>query len=105
MRERDGGELRCAQRLRHSEFVGARHCRPRGARRCRRPAQKQGDGQDDEPSDASMNIAVRQSYSEISARASGATSSDPMAKPAETSATARLRCSVNQRVVVAIIGA
>ena len=38
-----------------------------------------------------ISIAVRQSYSVISSRASGATSSEPIANPADTSATARLR--------------
>src|SRR5437016_4404811 len=37
-------------------------------------------------------------------RASGAVVVEPRPSPAETSATARLRCRVNQRVVVAVIG-
>src|SRR5919106_1313196 len=38
-------------------------------------------------------------------RASGAVVVEPRPSPADTSATARLRCRVNQRVVVAVIGA
>jgi hypothetical protein len=41
----------------------------------------------------------------MSHRAVGAMSRVPIAKPAETSATARLRFWVNQRVTVAVIGA
>ena len=41
----------------------------------------------------------------MSQRASGAISSEPIARPAETSATARLRFAVNQRVDVAVSGA
>ena len=37
-------------------------------------------------------------------RESGAINADPSANPAETSATARLRCRVNQRVVSAVNG-
>ena len=51
------------------------------------------------------SIAVRQSKVVMSQRASGAVVVEPSPSPAETSATARLRRCVNQRVVVAVIGA
>ena len=41
----------------------------------------------------------------MSQRASGAVVDAPSPSPAETSATARLRWRVNQRVVVAVMGA
>src|ERR1700761_5750147 len=49
--------------------------------------------------------AIRQSYALMSHRAKGATVVDPRLMPAETSATARLRRRVNQRVVIDIRGA
>ena len=107
MRERDGGELRRAQRLRHGELVRVRRRRARGERRRGRSAHEQCHGQDDDPGDAAQHQhgGAPVVAGMISARESGATRSEPMASPAETRATARLRFSVNQRVVVAIIGA
>jgi len=52
-----------------------------------------------------VNIAVRQPYSSISHRPNGEIIIEPTAKPAEMSATARLRCRVNQCVAVAVSGA
>src|SRR5215467_12804489 len=52
-----------------------------------------------------VNIAVRQPYSSISHRANGEIVIEAIAKPAEARATARLRCRVNQCVVVAVSGA
>jgi hypothetical protein len=52
----------------------------------------------------STNIAVRQPCSTMIQVASGATVSAPRANPTETRATARLRCRVNQFVVVAMSG-
>ena len=40
----------------------------------------------------------------MSQRVSGPMIAEPTLRPAETSATARLRCRVNHRVVVAVIG-
>jgi hypothetical protein len=51
------------------------------------------------------SIAVRQSQVEISQRDSGAMTAEPTLSPAETSATARLRCFVNHFAVVAVSGA
>ena len=53
----------------------------------------------------STSMAVRQSYAEIIQRAIGPITEEPRLSPADTRATARLRWAVNQRVVVAVIGA
>ena len=52
-----------------------------------------------------VSIAVRHPWSSISQRAKGDIVIDPIAKPAEMRATARLRCRVNHRVAVAVSGA
>jgi len=53
----------------------------------------------------STSIATRQSHALVSARASGAMSRMPKPMPADTSATASPRCTVNHFVVVAVSGA
>ena len=51
-----------------------------------------------------ISIAKRQSWVVMSQRATGPMIAEPTLRPAETRATARLRCRVNQRVVVAVKG-
>ena len=51
------------------------------------------------------SIAVRQSYAVISALADGAIVTGATPMPADTSATARLRCCAIQALATAIIGA
>ena len=108
MGERDGGELRRAQRLRHGELGsvgGDPCCRRAPPRRGRRTSSAAGmtTSHAQRTDASSWRCASRNAV--ISQRDSGATSSEPSPMPAETSATARLRFAVNQRVVVAISGA
>ena len=52
--------------------------------------------------DPAVSVGRIGPYFEITAR--GAITIDPIATPADTRATARLRCLTNQRVVIAVNG-